>query len=270
MKERNSVELMIEWCKFSIGCIKNNFLISMMTGLMFTGMVNILFFILSTNSYLDISTPISAIIILTLGPIMVLNLYVLASKYHQKIRKYKKSNKIEPDGIRSILFVSVILIMLMTLYIMFVPAIYAMTSTGIQQETSLSSILNQLTTNPIMLTILSVWTLTMGWIAFCISWFSFPMIISNKISGIKSIIYSLKMSKEHSLLLIMWSFIVFILIVASLMSIYHIGLIVVIPFLAYATFDSNRILSKEINDINGKGLETYDDKLNEYTENNKS
>lgn len=268
MRDRSNLGLIVEWCKFSFCCIKNNFLISMMTGLMFAGVVNVLVYILGLNTYLDVSTPLSAIIILTLGPIMVLNLYILASKYHQKIRKYKKSNKIEPDSIRAILFVSMILTLLMVLYIMFMPAIYAMTSSGVINEMNMDAIISQILTNNTMLSLMLLWTGVMAWIGFCISWFSFPMIISNKISGIKSIIYSLKMSKNHFILLIMWSTLVLALIASALMTKYYIGLIPAIPFLAFATFDSNRILSKEINDVKGGNTDTYEDKLNKYTENN--
>lgn len=264
----SNIDSIIVWSKFSLLCMKENLLLSLMTGLMFIGMVNILILILGSSQFLDVVAPGMAIIVLVLGPIMVLNLYLLASKYHQKVRGYKKSVEIDGNGIKSILFVSGILIIIMTLYIMLIPAIYAVTVSNIGAEMGINGLINELMNNKLMLFVFGVWSIVMGWISFTISWFSFPMIISNKTSGITAIIYSLNMSKKHWGLVMLWGGLVILIISASLITPYFIALAFAIPFLAFATFDANRILSKEINSIKGKGIHNYADKLASFTHTN--
>jgi len=260
----NKSDSILEWFGFAIGCLKDNVLISLVTGLMFVGVINILLMGISSTIYVDMSLPVAGIIILVLGPIMVLNLYILASKYHQKVREYEKKTSISGESIKSVFFVSFVLLLLMMLYMMFMPAIYAMTTDSLTIG-GFSSISSEIFSNKLMMFTLGVWSVFMGWIAFSISWFSFPMIVSNRISGIKAIIYSMKMSYEHLGLLFVWASIVVVLIGASLVTPYFLGLVVVIPVLAYATFDCNRILSKEVRSVaEGEGL-TYNGKLSEYT-----
>jgi uncharacterized membrane protein len=245
--------------------MRKNLVLSLITGLMFVGMINILTLVLETSFFLDIIVPAAAIIVLVLGPIMVLNLYLLASKYHQTLRNYKKPLEIDAESIKSIFFVSCVLVVLMTLYIMLLPAIYTVSVSSVGFDMGIEGLMDQLVNNNLMIVLLGLWSAIMGWLAFTISWFSFPMIISNKVSGITAIIYSLNMSKKHWGLVMLWGAFVVLLISASLITPYYLGLVISIPFLAFATFDANRILSKEINSIKGDDTSTYAKKLASFT-----
>ena len=264
MTNRNSsLSLILEWMSFSIGCIKETPLLSIINGLMFTGVVNILVILIGTTTYTDISLPIAGITILILGPIMALNLYLMASRYHQKLRNYNKKIIITSNNISSVLFVSFCLLLLMLLYLMFIPSIYAITSNVLSSGVGLQAMIQEAGGNPLMIVGISIWSAFMGWVAFSISWFSFPMIISNKISGAKSIIYSIKMSYHHFPLLLLLGVFVISLVTISLLSPLFSGFIITIPLLAYATFDCNRILSREIKDFGDDGLK-YNEKLGQY------
>lgn len=251
------------WISFSLGCFKSNIAVSITNGLMFCGMVNALIIIIESTIYTDVSMPIAGIAILVLGPIMAINLYLVASKKHQELRNYIKDSTINSESVTAVLFVSFCLLLLMLLFLMFIPSIYAISTNVIAGGIGLKSMVGEIFENPIMLFGLGIWSAFMGWIAFSISWFSFPMIISNRISGAKAIIYSIKMSYNHFPLMLSWGSIVLSLVIASLLSPFFIGFVISIPLLAYATFDCNRILSREIKKVGSDDLK-YGEKLDEF------
>jgi uncharacterized membrane protein len=264
MSDRSKkLNLITEWITFSFQCIKENMLISIISGLIFVGAVNLLVMGVDSTTYTDISLPIAGIAILIFGPIMALNLYLTASRYHQKIRNYEKDSTISADSMRSVFFVSFCLLILMLLYLMMIPSIYAISSDSIIAGIGLKPMLSEIPGNPFMAFAIGIWSAFMGWVAFSISWFSYPMIVSNKISGAKAIIYSIKMSYSHFPLLLAWVVVVVSLVGISLISPYFLGFALTIPVLAYSTFDCNRILSREVKELNSDTSD-YDGKLDTY------
>jgi hypothetical protein len=189
MSDRSKkLNLITEWITFSFQCIKENMLISIISGLIFVGAVNLLVMGVDSTTYTDISLPIAGIAILIFGPILALNLYLTASRYHQKIRNYEKDSTINADSMRSVFFVSFCLLILMLLYLMMIPSIYAISSDSIIAGIGLKPMLSEIPGNPFMAFAIGIWSAFMGWVAFSISWFSYPMIVSIKISGAKAII----------------------------------------------------------------------------------
>jgi len=262
-KEVGTYQLIAEFINFSIDCFKSRPIVSIVNGLIFCGVVNLLMMAIGLTIYTDISMPIAGIAILVLGPVLAMNLYVEASKRNQELKGYEKDDRIISESISSVLFVSFCLLVIMLLFIMFIPSIYAISTNVIGGGIDIMSMVDEIYENNMMLFATVIWSLFMGWGAFSISWFSYPMIVSNRISGATAIIYSIKMSYNHFPLMVAWGTIVMLTVVASLLSPYFVGFIITIPLLAYATFDCNRILSREIKEIGTDDLK-YQEKLDEF------
>lgn len=258
------MNLLAEMMSFSIDCFKDRPIISIFNGLIFCSIINLLVSAIGLTAYVDISMPIAAIIILMIGPILAINLYVVASEHNQKVKGYEKDDTIVKESTKAVLFVNFCLLILMLLFIMFIPSIYAIATDSIVFIDGAVPMANEFLENKVMLAGAIIWSFLMGWIAFSISWFSYPMIISNRVGGAVAIIYSIKMSYSHFPLMLSWASIVSLAILASLFSPYFIGFIITMPILAYATFDCNRILSREIKDCGADG-DSYQEKLNNYT-----
>lgn len=265
---RGIISNIAHWLKFGIDCFKSHLLESVAWGVVFTTFVYLIFSFLKNTSYADISLPILGFAVLILGPMMALNMYYLAAKHHQSKVGFEKDYTITQKQLSSSMFVGFILIIIFILYLMIIPAIFAISTSGsllIASDSGMGVDLTTVVNNPMFLFIGSVWTIFVSWVVFSISWFSYPMIISNRLSPVVAIMYSIKMSKKNWKLMLVWMPVVGSLVLLSLFVPYFATLIIIAPILAFATFDANRILSREINIIDVTD-DKYIEKLKKFSD----
>ena len=88
------------------------------------------------------------------------------------------------------------------------------------------------------------------------------MMVSNYVSAYQAAIYSVRLANRNFGLMFIWINIVGLLIPLAIATPYYLGLAILIPFLAYATFDANRLLSRDVSKFYGK---SYEEKFNNFT-----
>jgi uncharacterized membrane protein len=82
----------------------------------------------------------------------------------------------------------------------------------------------------------SIFTLVLALIAFMISWFSFPMIHDQDVDPFTAIATSLKAASKNTLVMIPWIIFVGAVVIIGLLTPYFLGLVIIIPILAHATW----------------------------------
>lgn len=256
---------LLEPAVWAISCFRQNLLESIAWGAVFSLIVYIGYLIVDMLVFKDVVMPIIGFAVLIMGPILALSMYSLAARHHQKIANFKKDFTISHDQIKSSMNVGFLLLILFILFLMLFPSIYAITSGELILQHPEAGVfdLGALKENTAFIFVSSVWAVFVGWLAFSISWFSYPMILSNKLNAVLAIMYSIKMSKRHWKLMMMVMPIVALIVVLSLLTPYFSGFVVSAPLLAFYIFHTNRLLSREINiiDVSDK---KYTEKLEDF------
>ncbi len=216
-------------------------------------------FLSMSTTFHDVSTPLLAIIILVLGPITAMSLYESSRKLSNGetpslgnvIKAAFKTN----GGCPSI-FLSVILMVLAIGWMSFSPLIYAVFNTGSlnivsEDQTVIQSILAEITSGQNMGFVITyaIFTGVLAWIAFMISWFSFPMVLDRDVDPFTAALSSLSAAMKNKLVMIVWIPIVGAIILAAMAltyNFYFAGLIIVIPVIAHATWHAYKSMIADI------------------------
>ncbi len=238
----------LSWLKRGAADLLSCLSLSVFYGLTFTLFIYLGWNWLSSISFLhDMALPILAIVILVLGPISALSLYAAA----KTLETHNKPSLIASlaTGFRkktsqSSIFLSMLLVLLVVAYMMFSPIFYAIFNSGNLAfiENDNASLLTAIWQHsPITFKVFYiVYTLGFAWLAFMISWFSFPMIFDKDVEPYLAVRLSLRASLHNKIMMIIWIGLVLVIIVVSLTLPYFIGLVVAIPLLAYSTWHAYR------------------------------
>jgi uncharacterized membrane protein len=271
IKVRESVGEIKDWISFGLECYKKNFKIATAWGAVFAIFAYGLGYFVSESGNVDIAIPLIAMIVLVMGPLLALSMFGIAKQY----QKYKK----EPSGsimnhrvtlkeLRYSAMLSVILSVIMIFYMKGVTIIYALTTATfiaapLAMEMTLISVplptevtLEYMGANFILVILFVLWTIMMGWLAFIISWFSFPMVMDITANPVVAILSSLKAANKQKFLLALWSVVVGTLIILALMTPYFIGLVVVTPLLAFSTWAAYEYVIVHVVEL--RGVEKHD------------
>lgn len=197
----------------------------------------------------DASVPLLAVVILVLGPVSAMSLYSVSKKLgqgeHVSLKTVYKAigSDSKTSGSYPSIFLSLLLVILAAAWMMFSPLIYALFSSGSLQITNQShslsqAIMHDITSGDNMTFTLAyaVFSGIFAWVAFMISWFSFPMVLDKDIDSLTAAIHSFRVSITNKSLMLLWILIVSTLVLIALLTPYFIGLIIIIPLLAHATW----------------------------------
>ena len=215
---------------------------------------------LSTSETLgDVAAPLLAVIILLLGPISAMSLYD-ASRRLSRGEKPSISSvfsaAFKTNGSCPSIFLSVILVVLAIAWMMFSPLIYAIFNTGSlnivsENQTVIQAILSDITSgaNTGFVITYGIFTAVVGLTSFMISWFSFPMVLEKDCDPFTAVVTSLKAAKANLIIMLIWVPMVGILVLGALIltaDLYFVGLVFVIPVLAYSTWHAYKSMIGEL------------------------
>ncbi len=204
-------------------------------------------YLTNSPSLRDVSAPLIALVIIVFGPISAISMYDVSRRLQKgeklnikSVEKVIKSG-IKPDGSCPSLYLSLILIFIAIVFMVMTPLLYAVINTETfvnHNQPIVEAILEDILSlnNPIFIVVYFIFAATIGWIAFMISWFSFPLVLDTDIDPLSAASASLKASMANYFVMYVWIPIVGIIVVASLFTPYFIGLVVAVPVLAHATW----------------------------------
>ena len=216
-------------------------------GGLFTLIVYNLWLLLEQSAALhDVSAPLVAMIILVLGPISAISLYDVSRRISNgekpTIGSVLKSS-IKSNGACPSVFISIALMLLAIAWMVFSPLIYTVFTAGAlnivnPDQTIIQNIVADFSngTNMGFIIAYSIFTLVLALIAFMISWFSFPMIHDQDVDPFTAIATSLKAASKNTLVMIPWIIFVGAVVIIGLLTPYFLGLVIIIPILAHATW----------------------------------
>lgn len=216
-------------------------------GGLFTLIVYNLWLLLEQSAALhDVSAPLVAMIILVLGPISAISLYDVSRRISNgekpTIGSVLKSS-IKSNGACPSVFISIALMLLAIAWMVFSPLIYTVFTAGAlnivnPDQTIIQNIVADFSngTNMGFIIAYSIFTLVLALIAFMISWFSFPMIHDQDVDPFTAIATSLKAASKNTLVMIPWIIFVSAVVIIGLLTPYFLGLVIIIPILAHATW----------------------------------
>ncbi len=205
----------------------------------------------------DVAVPLVVMIILVLGPISAISLYDVSRKISNgekpTIGSVLKAS-IKSNGSCPSIFLSIILMLLTVTWMVFSPLIYTVFTAGAlnivnPDQTIIQNIVNDFTngTNMGFIIAYSIFTLVLALIAFMISWFSFPMIHDQDVDPFTAITTSLKAASKNTLVMAPWIVFVGAVVAFGLLTPYFLGLVVIIPVLAHATWHAYEEMIGDIN-----------------------
>ena len=205
----------------------------------------------------DVAVPLVVMIILVLGPISAISLYDVSRKISNgekpTIGSVLKAS-IKSNGSCPSIFLSIILMLLAVTWMVFSPLIYTVFTAGAlnivnPDQTIIQNIVNDFTngTNMGFIIAYSIFTLVLALIAFMISWFSFPMIHDQDVDPFTAITTSLKAASKNTLVMAPWIVFVGAVVAFGLLTPYFLGLVVIIPVLAHATWHAYEEMIGDIN-----------------------
>jgi uncharacterized membrane protein len=216
-------------------------------GGLFTAAIYGLWTLLQQSAALqDISVPLIAIIILVLGPMSAMSLYDASKKISNgeqpTIGSVLKAS-VKSNGSCPSIFLSIILMLLAITWMVFSPLIYAVFTAGSfgTVNADLNIIQNIVAdfangTHMGFIIAYSIFTAVLGLIAFMISWFSFPMVHDQDVDPFTAIVTSLRAASANAIVMFLWIIFVGSVVIVGLLTPYFIGLVVIIPVLAHATW----------------------------------
>ena len=216
-------------------------------GGLFTFVVYNLWLLLEQSAVLhDVSVPLVVMIILVLGPISAISLYDVSRRISNgekpTIGSVLKAS-IKSNGSCPSIFLSIILMLLAIAWMVFSPLIYTVFTAGAlnivnPDQTIIQNIVADFAngTNMGFIIAYSIFTLVLALIAFMISWFSFPMIHDQDVDPFTAITTSLKAASKNTLVMVPWVAFVGAVVIIGLLTPYFLGLVIIIPILAHATW----------------------------------
>ena len=231
--------------------------IAIFYGGMFTLVIyNLWAFLLQSSILHDVAAPLIAMIILILGPMSAISLYDVSKKISNgetpTIRSVIKAS-IKSNGSCPSIFLSIILMLIAVSWMVFSPLIYTVLHAGTlnivnSDQTIIQSMIADFLsgTNMAFVVTYSIFTLLLGLIAFMISWFSFPMVHDQDVDPFTAIITSLKAASKNTLVMIPWIIFVSVFVILGLLTPYFIGLVIIIPVLAHATWHAYKEMIGDI------------------------
>ncbi|MCH9711204.1 MAG: DUF2189 domain-containing protein [Proteobacteria bacterium] len=227
-------------------------------GGLFTLVVYNLWLFLEQSAALhDVSAPLVVMIILVLGPISAISLYDVSRKISNgekpTIGSVLKAS-IKSNGACPSVFISITLMLLAIAWMVFSPLIYTVFTAGAlnivnPDQTIVQNIITDFSngTNMGFIIAYSIFTLVLALIAFMISWFSFPMIHDQDVDPFTAITTSLKAASKNILVMVPWIAFVGAVVVLGLLTPYFLGLVIIIPVLAHATWHAYEEMIGNIN-----------------------
>ena len=227
-------------------------------GGLFTLVVYNLWLLLEQSTALhDVAVPLVIMIILVLGPISAISLYDASRKISNgekpTIGSVLKAS-IKSNGSCPSIFLSIILMLLAVTWMVFSPLIYTVFTAGAlnivnPDQTIIQNIVNDFAngTNMGFIVAYSAFTLVLALIAFMISWFSFPMIHDQDVDPFTAITTSLKAASKNTLVMVPWIVFVGAVVAFGLLTPYFLGLVVIIPVLAHATWHAYEEMIGDVN-----------------------
>ncbi len=231
--------------------------IAIFYGGMFTLVIyNLWAFLLQSSILHDVAAPLIAMIILILGPMSAISLYDVSKKISNgetpTIRSVIKAS-IKSNGSCPSIFLSIILMLIAVSWMVLSPLIYTVLHAGTlnivnSDQTIIQSMVADFLsgTNMAFVVTYSIFTLLLGLIAFMISWFSFPMVHDQDVDPFTAIITSLKAASKNTLVMIPWIIFVSVFVILGLLTPYFIGLVIIIPVLAHATWHAYKEMIGDI------------------------
>jgi len=231
--------------------------IAIFYGGMFTLVIyNLWAFLLQSSILHDVAAPLIAMIILILGPMSAISLYDVSKKISNgetpTIRSVIKAS-IKSNGSCPSIFLSIILMLIAVSWMVLSPLIYTVLHAGTlnivnSDQTIIQSMIADFLsgTNMAFVVTYSIFTLLLGLIAFMISWFSFPMVHDQDVDPFTAIITSLKAASKNTLVMIPWIIFVSVFVILGLLTPYFIGLVIIIPVLAHATWHAYKEMIGDI------------------------
>ncbi|BBB22243.1 conserved hypothetical protein [Abyssogena phaseoliformis symbiont OG214] len=227
-------------------------------GALFTSFTYFYWDFLSNSPTLgDLSAPLLAIVVIIFGPISAMAMYDASKRLSagenlslgsilMVIKSAFKANGSCPS-----LFLSVILIVLAIMWMIFTPLIYAVLNTDTfvnQNQTIMEAILADITSfnNPLFLIVYGVFTAAIAWVSFMISWFSFPMVLDQDVDPFTAANTSIRTALANKIVMLIWVPIVGVIVLASLLTPYFIGMVVAVPILAHATWHAYKSMIGEM------------------------
>ena len=247
------IEAPFTWLKQGIGDMMAVPVLSLFYGVLFAVVTFSLWnFLEGSQTLHDVAVPITAVIILVLGPISAMSLYDASRRISNgekpSIGTVVKA-AFKTNGSCPSIFLSVILVVLAIAWMMFSPLIYAVFNTGSlnivnENQTIIQAILAEITSGSNMGFVVAYFSFTavVGLIAFMISWFSFPMVLDTDCDPFTATMTSLRAAMANKIIMLMWVPLVGILVLIGLITPYFIGLVVVIPVLAHATWHAYKAM----------------------------
>ncbi|MCH9750129.1 MAG: DUF2189 domain-containing protein, partial [Proteobacteria bacterium] len=204
-----------------------------------------------------VSAPLVVMIILVLGPISAISLYDVSRKISNgekpTIGSVLKAS-IKSNGACPSVFISITLMLLAIAWMVFSPLIYTVFTAGAlnivnPDQTIVQNIITDFSngTNMGFIIAYSIFTLVLALIAFMISWFSFPMIHDQDVDPFTAITTSLKAASKNILVMVPWIAFVGAVVVLGLLTPYFLGLVIIIPVLAHATWHAYEEMIGNIN-----------------------
>ncbi len=247
-----------KWIKLGVADMRASPTIALFYGVLFTVFTYSYWYFLSNTPMLrDISGPLLMMVIIVFGPISALGLYNVSKRLaageslsFSSLPTIVKS-AFKTNGSCPSIFLSALLIVLAIAWMVLTPLMYAVfhTSTFVSQDqTIFASIVADLIAlkNPIFVVIYLLFSTVVAWIAFMISWFSFPMVMDQDVDPFTAASASLKTAMANKVAMLIWIPIVGVMVLASLLTPYFIGLIVVVPILAHATWHAYKDMIGEV------------------------
>lgn len=227
-------------------------------GGLFTLVVYNLWLFLEQSAVLhDVAAPLVVMIILVLGPISAISLYDVSRKISNGEKPTIGSvlrASIKSNGSCPSIFLSIILMLLAVTWMVFSPLIYTVFTAGAlnivnPDQTIIQNIVNDFAngTNMGFIVAYSAFTLVLALIAFMISWFSFPMIHDQDVDPFTAITTSLKAASKNTLVMVPWIAFVGAVVAFGLLTPYFLGLVVIIPVLAHATWHAYEEMIGDVN-----------------------
>lgn len=227
-------------------------------GGLFTLVVYNLWLFLEQSAVLhDVAAPLVVMIILVLGPISAISLYDVSRKISNGEKPTIGSvlrASIKSNGSCPSIFLSIILMLLAVTWMVFSPLIYTVFTAGAlnivnPDQTIIQNIVNDFAngTNMGFIVAYSAFTLVLALIAFMISWFSFPMIHDQDVDPFTAITTSLKAASKNTLVMVPWIVFVGAVVAFGLLTPYFLGLVVIIPVLAHATWHAYEEMIGDVN-----------------------
>lgn len=270
-KIKRSILEIGDWCSFGLNCYKSNLVISLLWGILFAGFAYYLATFVSVSENTDIATPLISMIVLVMGPILALSMFGIAKRYQLRKEPSERimNHRVSWKEFKYSAILSIFLSVLMVFYLKGTAIIYALTTLlnmagPLVTEMTMISIplpteitFDYISNNLLLVAIMFIWTVVMGWMAFVISWFSFPMVMDITAHPVIAVITSLRSAWKEKFLMIMWIAFVGGAVGLAMLTPYFLGLVFITPFLAFSTWAAYEYMVVHVVELRGVEKHNY-------------